>query len=91
MAVLPIVQYPNEILSTPTKEVVEFGDSLQKIIDDMIESHYAQQNCAALAANQLGFDKRITVIDFSENKDDLLVLVNAHIVEKEGETFTPEG
>ena len=74
------IKYPNEILTTPTKEVSSFG-KLQ-IINDMVETHYAQTNCAALAANQLGFDQRITVIDFSENKNDLLILVNPYIVDK---------
>jgi peptide deformylase len=91
MTVLSLVQYPDKRLSAATKEVTLFDDSLQQIIDDMIETHYSQENCAALAANQLGIDKRITVIDFSEQKNDILVLVNPYIIEKEGSTFLPEG
>ena len=91
MPILPIVQFPDIRLSSPTKEVSIFDDSLQKDIDDMIETHYAQTNCAALAANQLGINRRVTVIDFSEQKNDLLILVNPYITHKEGETFQPEG
>ena len=76
MTILSIVQYPNPILAEPTKLVTDFGDETQKIIDDMFETHYAQENCAALAANQLGLPWRITVIDFSEEKDQPLCLVN---------------
>ncbi|HJN37965.1 MAG TPA: peptide deformylase [Gammaproteobacteria bacterium] len=88
---LSIVQYPDKRLSSPTTEVAFFDEALQRDIDDMIETHYAQTNCAALAANQLGLDRRITVIDFSEKKDELLILVNPYITHKEGETFQPEG
>lgn len=91
MTVLTILQYPDPILSKPTKLVKDFGDATQKIIDDMFETHYAQKNCAALAANQLGIPWRITVIDFSEEKDQPLCLVNAKIIEKKGEDNTKEG
>lgn len=91
MTVLKIIQYPDPILSEPTKQVTDFGDETQAIIDDMFETHYAQKNCAALAANQLGFSLRITVIDFSEEKNSPLCLVNAEITERRGETNTHEG
>ena len=91
MTILTIVQYPDPILSTPTQLVTDFGEATQKIIDDMFETHYAQENCAALAANQLGFPWRITVIDFSDDKDQPLCLVNAQITEKKGEDNTKEG
>ena len=91
MTILTIVQYPNPILAEPTKTVTDFGEATQKIIDDMFETHYAQKNCAALAANQLGFPWRITVIDFSEEKDQPLCLVNGKIIASEGETNTHEG
>ena len=91
MTILTIVQYPDPILSTPTQLVTDFGEATQKIIDDMFETHYAQKNCAALAANQLGFPWRITVIDFSDDKDQPLCLVNAQIIEKKGEDNTKEG
>lgn len=91
MTILTIVQYPDPILSTPTQLVTDFGEATQKIIDDMFETHYAQENCAALAANQLGLPWRITVIDFSDDKDQPLCLVNAQIIEKKGENNTKEG
>ena len=64
----------------------------------MFDTHYAQENCAALAATQLDFNQdeknpayRITVIDFSENKDQPLCLINPEIIERDGETNTEEG
>tara|TARA_X000000950_G_scaffold101711_1_gene128443 strand:+ start:4340 stop:4852 length:513 start_codon:yes stop_codon:yes gene_type:complete len=91
MAILEILQYPNPVLSKKTKEVTDFGDDFQKMVDDMFETHYAQKDCAALAANQLGFPYRVTVIDFSEDKNQPLCLVNPYIIEKHGETNTHEG
>ncbi|MBF13842.1 MAG: peptide deformylase [Legionellales bacterium] len=72
----PILQYPDPRLSQAGQVVTDFSDATQIIIDNMIETHYAQKNCAALAATQLGIPLQITVIDFSEEKNDLLVLVN---------------
>ena len=82
MTVLKILQFPDPRLKTIGKAVTDFGDSTQQIIDDMFETHYAQKNCAALAATQLDLvdPPHITVIDFSENKDEPLCLVNANIV-----------
>jgi peptide deformylase len=75
------------------KKVEDFGDAFQKIVDDMFETHYAAENCAALAATQLDIPNApyVTVIDFSEKKDQPLCLVNAVIVERNGETNEPEG
>ncbi len=93
MTVLKILQFPDPRLKTIGKAVTDFGDSTQQIIDDMFETHYAQKNCAALAATQLDLidPPHITVIDFSENKDEPLCLVNANIIAKSGETHEEEG
>lgn len=91
MTLLTILQYPDPRLRIKAKTVEDFGGDLQKIIDDMYETLYASQNCAALAATQLGKHYRITVIDFSEKKDQPLCLVNPHIVAREGEQYELEG
>ncbi len=93
MTVLKILQYPDPRLKTVGKTVTDFGSSTQRIIDDMFETHYAQKNCAALAATQLDLidPPHITVIDFSEKKDEPFCLVNAKIVATRGETHEEEG
>lgn len=91
MAVLPIVQYPDKRLETRAPEVTSFDDALKKTVDDMFETHYAQTNCAALAATQLGIMLRITVIDFSEEKNTPLCLINPVIEPISGSTNEPEG
>lgn len=92
MAILRILQYPDPRLKLAAKPVTVFDDKFQKIVDDMFETHYAADNCAALAASQLDLidPPHVTVIDFSQNKDEPLCLVNAKIVEASGETFEEE-
>jgi peptide deformylase len=93
MPVLDILQYPNPRLRLKGKKVQDFGPAFQKIVDDMFETHYSAKNCAALAATQLDIVNApyVTVIDFSEHKDQPLCLVNPVIVERSGETNEPEG
>jgi peptide deformylase len=92
MTVLRILQYPDPRLKLKAQAVTDFGPAFQKIIDDMFETHYAQDNCAALAASQLDLinPPHVTVIDFSSNKKNPLCLVNAKIIEQRGETFEEE-
>lgn len=93
MAIIRILQYPDPKLKRQAVKVEKFDDELQTIIDDMFETHYATPNCAALAATQLDLPipYSITVIDYSENKDEPLCLVNPVIVETAGEQCEYEG
>lgn len=93
MTVVRILQYPDPRLKTKGEKVTDFGPETQKMIDDMFETHYATDNCAALACTQLDFQKpkHITVIDFSEKKNEPLCLVNAEIIERVGTATSPEG
>ncbi len=93
MAIIKILQYPNPRLKTYGYKVEQFDGKIQQIIDDMFETHYASKNCAALAATQLDITPppHITVIDFSDKKNQPLCLVNAEILSREGETNTEEG
>lgn len=93
MTIVRILQYPDTRLKIKGAKVTDFGAETQKMIDDMFETHYASDNCAALACTQLDFQhpKHITVIDFSEKKDQPLCLVNAEIIGREGTETSPEG
>ncbi len=92
MTIIKILQFPDPKLKRQAIKVERFDDELQKIIDDMFETHYAAENCAALAATQLDLEipYSITVIDYSKNKDQPLCLVNPEIIEREGEQFESE-
>ena len=65
---------------------------LDKFLEDMFESMYAAKG-VGLAAPQIGFSRKIAVIDISnaENPADKLVLINPKIVHVEGKQDGEEG
>ena len=93
MSIVKILQYPDPRLRKKAEKVEDFGEATQKMIDDMFETHYAAENCAALACTQLDFPqpKHITVIDYSPMKNQPLCLVNAEIIDRQGEQYEAEG
>jgi peptide deformylase len=89
MAVLKIRVNPDPILRTKAKKVTSLDSSVQKLIDDMIDTLHESQG-VGLAANQVGVPLRIVVIHIPDEKD-VLVLVNPEVVEKKGERLVVEG
>jgi len=90
MATLNILNYPDPRLHKIAASVVEITDIHKKLIKDMVETMYAAPGIG-LAATQVDFHERIIVIDISEEKNNLLVLINPEIIEKSGEQFCEEG
>ena len=92
MAIFQILQYPDPKLHRKGHPVATVDARISKIIDDMFETHYNAQNCAALAATQLDMPNppHITVIDFSEKKDTPLCLINGEIISSEGQMLEEE-
>ncbi|GAB7126261.1 peptide deformylase [Silvimonas sp. JCM 19000] len=90
MAILNILQYPDDRLHTVAKPVTVFDDKLQQLIDDMAETMYAAPGIG-LAATQVNVHERLITIDISESKDDLLVLINPRILEMDGSCNSEEG
>lgn len=95
MSVIKILQYPQdlELLRRKGQQVEVFDDSFSKIVEDMFETLYKANNCAALAATQLDIPNapHVTVIDFSPEKNKPLCLVNAKITAKSGKDVLREG
>jgi len=90
MALLPILEYPDPRLKKVAAPVTSFTPEVVKLVRDMAETMYAAPGIG-LAATQVDVHKRIIVIDISEAKDDLVVLVNPEIVSAEGEAECEEG
>jgi len=90
MALLPILEYPDPRLKKIAAPVTSFTPEVVKLVRDMAETMYAAPGIG-LAATQVDVHKRIIVIDISEAKDDLVVLVNPEIVSAEGEAECEEG
>ena len=92
MAVLPIRKYGDDVLRRRTEPITIFDASLQKLIDDMVDTMYAAPGIG-LAANQVGISKRVAVIDLSVGKraGELHVLINPEIDEVQGKLTEDEG
>ncbi len=90
MALLPILEYPDPRLKKVASTVTAFTPEIAKLVRDMADTMYAAPG-VGLAATQVDVHKRVIVIDTSEAKDDLLVLVNPEIVAAEGEAECEEG
>ncbi len=90
MALLNILHYPDSRLRHRAEPVTAVIDSIRRLIDDMAETMYAAPGIG-LAAIQVNEPKRVVVIDISESRDQLLVLINPEIVEKDGMQVFEEG
>ena len=92
MVLREIHTWPSAVLKERAVPVDDFGESLQELVDDMVETMYDAPGIG-LAAPQVGVSHRLLVIDLSSGTevDELLVLVNPEIVSTEGEVESEEG
>jgi peptide deformylase len=88
--VLEILRYPDPRLHTVAAPVGRVDESIRQLVRDMAESMYAAPGIG-LAASQVNVHKQIIVIDASETRDQLLVLINPEIVARFGVQFREEG
>jgi len=90
MAMLNILRYPDARLHKLAAPVTVFDEGLKKLVADMAETMYAAPGIG-LAATQVDVHKQVIVVDVSERRDSLVVLVNPEIVEATGESDIEEG
>ena len=90
MAVLNILRYPDARLHKVAAPITVFDDALKKLVGDMTETMYAAPGIG-LAATQVDVHKQVIVVDVSERRDSLVVLVNPEIVEAVGVSDIEEG
>jgi peptide deformylase len=79
MALLPILRYPDPRLHKLAKPVTDFNERLKQLVADMAETMYEAPGIG-LAATQVDVHQQVIVIDTSETRDQLRVLINPHIV-----------
>lgn len=103
---LPIVTYPDPVLSTKATEVAEFTPDLKELVKNMLFTMYHAPGIG-LAAPQIGLGKRIFVLDVdydrevvtnSAGRDEIrmsnfrpMVLINPVITGTSGTTTYEEG
>jgi len=89
LAVLPIIQFPDNTLRKRARKVKTIDRSIVRLADNMIDT-MLDANGVGLAANQVGVLKRVIVVQLPDDED-ARVYVNPEIVHREGERLVEEG
>jgi peptide deformylase len=90
MALLNILRDPDARLHKVAASVTVFDESLKRLVSDMAETMYAAPGIG-LAATQVDVHKQVIVIDVSERRDSLVVLINPVILDASGVSDIEEG
>jgi peptide deformylase len=87
MTVKHIFPFGDPILRKKAKPVDELNEKTIKLLDSMVETLYAVEGRAGLAAPQVGILRRLVVMDCGEG---LIELINPEIIEMQGEQIGGE-
>jgi len=97
MTVRDIRKFPEAVLRAKTGRVTAFDNSLERLIEDMVETMYAAPG-VGLAANQVGVSLQLAVIDVTTRDErdkgkhqPLIVIINPEILSMEGSIVEEEG
>jgi peptide deformylase len=90
MAILKILQYPDERLHTVAVPIPVVTVATRTLASDMAETMYSAPG-VGLAATQVNVHQQLIVIDISETQDQLLVFINPEIIASSGESICEEG
>ncbi len=88
MTVLPICHFPKDsVLRQKAKKVSRIDGSIERLIDDMIET-MRRANGVGLAAPQIGVPLRVIVVQMPSEEP--IVLINPEIARRTGEQEVTE-
>ncbi|HEX5674235.1 MAG TPA: peptide deformylase [Azonexus sp.] len=90
MALLPILRFPDPRLKKIAAPVTNIDDTVRRLIADMAETMYEAPGIG-LAATQVDVHKQIVVIDISEDRNQLLALINPRLENFQGQQEGEEG
>jgi peptide deformylase len=90
MALLNILHYPDPRLRKKAEPVAVVDEAIRQLVDDMFQTMYDAPG-VGLAANQVDVQKRVIVIDVSEDKSKPLCLINPEIIRADGVEVMEEG
>jgi peptide deformylase len=95
MAILPIKIYGDPALRKQAKEITRVDGNIRKLAFDMLKT-VKEAGGIGLAANQIGEEKKLFVIDrsffsTSPGEDSPLIVINPVLVESHGEQTAEEG
>lgn len=88
----PILKYGDSLLHERAREVEAITPTIDRLVDDMIETMYAAPGIG-LAATQVGEPLRVFVIDLSVGRDPqgLMIMINPELIEIDGVQLEEEG
>ncbi len=84
MAIMPVVKMDNPVLHQKAKKVRKIDGSIQKLIDDMIDTMHDIEG-VGLAAPQVGVPLQVVVIQMPD-EEDVITLINPEIVKTSEES-----
>ena len=90
MAVLEVLHFPDPRLRKKAIPIKRIDENIEQMAKDMLETMYAESGIG-LAATQVNVQKRLVVIDLSQEKSSPLVLVNPEIISASGSEEMQEG
>ena len=90
MSILPILEFPDDRLRKKAADVQVVDETIKQLADNMLQTMYEARGIG-LAATQVNVQKRVIVIDISEQKNEPLLLINPEILVKEGSEESEEG
>lgn len=90
MPLRPILRFPDPRLKKVAAPVTRIDDGIRSLARDMAETMYEAPGIG-LAATQVDVHLQVIVIDASETRDQLLVLVNPEMIRMEGAQLGEEG
>jgi peptide deformylase len=90
MAIREIITVPHKVLKRKAQKVTDFGNELQTLIDDMVET-MREAPGVGLAAPQVNVLQRVIAIEFGDEEDEevppkLYTVVNPEITRASRET-----
>jgi peptide deformylase len=89
MAVLSLTSVDDPVLHQKAKRVRRIDGSIEKLIDDMIDTMHATGGAAGLAAPQVGVPLQVIVVEMPDEEP--VAIINPEIVKSLGEHEVGEG
>lgn len=90
MAILEVLNFPDERLRTVAEPVAEINDDIRQLVADMFDT-MREEKGIGLAATQVDRHVRVVVMDVSDDQDTPRVFINPEITKREGSTISEEG
>ncbi len=90
MTMLNVLQFPDPRLKLVAKEVEVFDAELSRLCADMLETMYTNEGIG-LAATQVNIQRRIFIMDLSEDQSQPIIAINPKIIAASNQQDGEEG